>query len=120
MIHLFSFEKLDVYQKSRAFVKEIYSISRDFPDDEKYGLTSQVRRAVVSVPNNLAEGSGRTTKKDQALFTTYSYSSLMEVLNLLTLSTDLNFITEKDYLRMRPAIYEISNKLNSFRKSQLL
>lgn len=97
MTRLFSFEKLHVYQKSRLFVKEIYSLSKNFPDNEKFGMTSQVRRAVISIPNNLAEGSGRASGKDQSMFTTYSYSSLMEVLNLINLSIDLDFITENDY-----------------------
>ena len=119
MSYLFSFEKLEVYQLSREFVKDIYNLTKDFPGDEKYGIISQIRRAAISIPNNLAEGSGRTSGKDQAMFTSYSYSSLMEVLNLLMLATDLSFLEEEIYAQIRPKIYEISNKLNSLRKSQL-
>jgi four helix bundle protein len=119
MSYLFSFEKLDVYQLSREFVKNIYKLTKDFPGDEKYGITSQIRRAAVSIPNNLAEGSGRISGKDKATFTSYSYSSLMEVLNLLMLATDLTLLKEEKYIQIRPKIYEISNKLNSLRKSQL-
>ena len=72
MDHLFSFEKLDVYQLSRKFVKKIYEISNHFPDEEKFGITSQMRRAAVSVLANMAEGSAREGGKAQAMFTTYS------------------------------------------------
>lgn len=81
-------------------------------------MTNQLRRAAVSVSNNLAEGSARKTKKDQANFTTMSYSSLMEVLNMLILALDLEYINEKDYLELRPLVEEITNKLNALRNSQ--
>ena len=119
MSHLFSFEKLDVYQRSREFVREIYKLTSDFSKDEKFGIISQIRPAVISIPNNLAEGSGRTSGKGQAEFTRYSYASLMEVLNLLTLSNDLKLISGESYQNLRLFIQELSNKLNSLRKSQL-
>jgi four helix bundle protein len=93
-------------------------LSAEFPKEEKFGLTSQIRRAAVSIPTNLAEGSARKTSKDQSNFTTTSFSSLMEVLNLLIISADLNLIEESHYLNSRPLIEEISNKLNALRNSQ--
>ena len=117
-MHTFSFEKLDVWQKSRVLIKEIYILTRDFPNEEKYGLTNQIRRAVVSVSNNLAEGSARKTSKDQANFTTMSFSSLMEVLNMMIVCKDLEMITEGQYEQIRPLIEEVSNKLNALRNSQ--
>ena len=117
-MHKFSFEKLDVWQRSSLLVKEIYRLVKVFPGEEKYGMASQLRRAAVSVSNNLAEGSARKTKKDQSNFTTMSYSSLMEVLNMLILANELEYIHEKDYLKLRPLVEEIANKLNALRNAQ--
>jgi len=117
-MHKFSFEKLEVWQRSRILVKEIYTLTKNFPAEEKYGMTNQLRRASVSVSNNLSEGSARKTLKDQSNFTTMSYSSLMEVLNMLILTNDLEYINENDYLKLRSLIEEIANKLNALRNSQ--
>jgi four helix bundle protein len=119
MKYQYYFEKLDVWQLARVLIKEIYLITNKFPVDEKFGLTSQIRRASVSVASNLAEGSSRGTKKDQAHFTTMAYSSLMELLNLLIISSDLDLIEEEKYEELRARVQEISNKLNALRKSQL-
>ncbi len=117
-MHLFSFEKLDVWQKSRELIRAIYKLTKSYPEEEKYGLTSQLRRAAVSVANNVSEGSARRTPKDQAKFTTMSFSSLMEVLNMLIISVDLEFMEEKEYLELRPLIEEVANKLNALRNKQ--
>lgn len=117
-MHKFSFEKLDVWQRSRVMAKEVYVLTKDFPGDEKFGLVSQLRRAAISVCNNLAEGSARRTSKDKSNFTTMSFSSLMEVLNMMIICRDLNIITEDQYTQIRPLIEEISNKLNALRNSQ--
>jgi four helix bundle protein len=117
-MYLFSFEKLDVWQRSRQLVKEIYKLTRGFPIEENYGLTSQLRNAAVSLPTNIAEGSARKTAKDQANFTTMAFSSLMEIINLLIISSDLYLVKETEYERIRPSIEEISNKLNTLRNSQ--
>jgi len=93
-------------------------LTKSFPETERYGLTSQIRRAAVSVANNLAEGSSRKSFKDQANFTTMAFTSLMEVLNLLIISKDLELINDEEYARLRPLVEEISNKLNSLRNSQ--
>lgn len=113
------FEKLDVWQKGRSFAKLVYSLSQKFPPDEKFGIVSQIRRAAVSVCCNIAEGVNRNTGKEQARFTEIAYGSLMEVLNLLILSNDLAFISEKEVIECRMLIEELSNKLNSLREAQL-
>ena len=117
-MHLFSFEKLDVWKKSRLLIKEVYRLTKLYPEEEKYGLINQLRRAAVSVANNISEGSARKTSKDQANFTTMSFSSLMEVLNMLIISVDLEFMEEREYLELRPLIEEIANKLNALRNTQ--
>ena len=117
-MYKYSFEKLDVWQQSRELVKDIYEITEKFPNEEKFGLTSQIRRATISVSSNLAEGAARKTAKDQAYFSTIAYGSLMEMLNQLILATDLNFIKKESLDKIRPKIEEVGNKLNSLRNSQ--
>ena len=88
----YSFEKLRVWQNARKFVLDVYKITNNFPSHEKFGLVDQIRRAVVSVPANIAEGSSRLSAKDQAHFKNIAYSSLMEVLSHFYLALDLNYI----------------------------
>ena len=111
--HEFSFEKLDVWQKARILVKQIYIISGDFPHDEKFGLISQIRRAAVSVPANVAEGSSRFSKKDQSHFYQIAFSSLMELLSHLYVSQDLEYLTETTFREIKQDILEISRMLNA-------
>ena len=118
-MYLFSFEKLEVWKCSVDLTKSIYGLTNNFPENEKFGLISQLRRAAISVSSNLAEGTSRNTNKDKAHFTTMAYSSLMEVLNQLILSKELNFISENDYEKLRGIISKISNMLNALRKVQL-
>ena len=117
--HLFPFEKLRVWQESRGWVKTIYTLTRHFPDSERFGLISQLNRAAVSVPTNLAEGSARISKKDQAHFTHLAYSSLMECMNLLMLANDLQFLAENELQAQRTAIASLSAQLNALHQSQL-
>ncbi len=118
-MYTFAFEKLTVWQNTRTLVKEIYKITRSFPEDEKFGLVSQMRRAIISVSSNIAEGSSRSTKKDQANFYTIAFSSLMEVLSQVILSWDLEFINETQYNDLRTPIEEISIQLKALRNAAL-
>lgn len=97
----------------------IYKLTKTFPNDERFGLVSQLRRASVSVSSNLAEGSGRTSFKEQARFSETSFGSLIEVLNQLILSNDLEYISENEMNEFRTIIEEIGNKINSLKLSQL-
>ena len=115
----FSFEKLEVWQIARKFTKEIYRISSGFPNEEKFGLVSQIRRAAVSVSSNIAEGSSRKSFIEQARFTEIAYGSLLEVLSQLILAYDLKFIEKGELEKQRLLIEEISNKLNALKNSQL-
>ena len=114
-MHKFSFEKLDVWIESKELTKSIYQITMSFPDSEKFGLVSQLRRASVSIFSNIAEGTSRISDKDKAHFISISYSSTMEVLNQLILSYELDYINETNYLNYRNQINSITNKLNSLR-----
>lgn len=102
---------------SRELVKEIYQTTSTFPNEEKYGLTSQLRRASVSVSSNIAEGSTRWSKKDQSRFYEIAFGSLIEVLNQMILSTDLGFLPENRLIELRTRIDQIGRMLNALYQS---
>ena len=109
----FSFEKLDVWKHAKDFVVKIYQLTEVYPNDEKFGLISQIRRASLSVTNNISEGTSRWSSKEKIRFIEIAFSSLMEVLNCFIISKELNLIDEKIFLELRLDIGKISNKLNS-------
>ena len=115
----YSFEKLEVWKESKDFTKQIYLATTNFPETEKYGLISQLRRASVSVCSNIAEGSSRQTNKDKAHFTTMAFSSAVEVLNQLIICFEIEFISENEYLKLRGDLESITNKLNALRTYQV-
>jgi four helix bundle protein len=119
MADVFSFEKLEVWQLSRELVKVIYKVTSVFPEKEKYGITPQMNRAAISVCSNIAEGSSRTSGKDQAHFYQIAYGSLMELLCQAIVANDLKYIEAAQYDDVRTRIELISNKLNSLRSSRL-
>lgn len=118
MEYLYAFERLDVWQVSRTFVKDIYVLLRTFPDFEAYNITSQIRRAAVSVSLNIAEGSTRNSLKEQSRFTEIAYGSLLEVYCSLLLAKDLNYIREDNFRNVSDKVKELSNKLNALKNSQ--
>lgn len=109
-----NYKNLEVWKKARTLVKDVYVITRKFPDDERFGLTSQFRRAVVSISLNIAEGSGRTTNKEFSHFLDTSFGSALEVENLIFLSLDLEFISQKSHDELLEKISEIQRMLKSF------
>jgi four helix bundle protein len=119
MAYQYPFEKLKVWQNSRAIIMIIYKITNSFPKHERFCLVDQIRRAIISVASNIAEGTSRNSTKDQAHFTNLAYSSLMEVLNQLYIAYDLNYISNELFEEIKKRIAEISNQLNALRKYQL-
>lgn len=115
----FSFENLEVWKDVKLLTKDIYIITKSFPEEEKYGLVSQLRRAIISVSSNIAEGSSRMSKKDQAHFYQIAFSSLMEVLSQLLISVELEYIKESDVEKLREKISIIGYKINALRKATL-
>lgn len=113
----YSFEGLGVWQSARKLVLDIYRLTDGFPDWERYGLSSQLRRAGVSVVSNIAEGSARKNKRDQGHFYQMAYSSLMEVACQLILAVDLDFIDASMHEELKLKISEVSNKLNALHRS---
>jgi len=119
MTYSFSFEKLDAWKESRLLATKIYKITIGFPDYEKFGLVSQLRRSVISVSSNLAEGSSRSTFKEQAYFYQLAFGSLMELLSQLIISTDLGFMTENDLTVIRTDIEKTARLIGALRKSRI-
>ena len=118
-MHLYAFERLDVWQVSRAFVKEVYRLLAQFPDFEMYNLTNQIRRAAVSVSLNIAEGTSRNSLKEQSRFSEVAYGSLLEVYCSLLIAKDFGYIDENDLSGISVRIQELSNKLNALKQSQI-
>jgi four helix bundle protein len=115
----FSFEKLNVWKKAKSLTVDIYKITDDFPEKERFGLISQIRRCSISVASNIAEGTGRNSSKDKARFTEIAFASLMELLNQIIIAYELGFIKKEKYELIRENIEDISRMLNALRKSQL-
>ena len=115
--YTYSFEKLDVWKDSRELVKMIYLLTKAYPSSELYGLSSQIRRASVSISANIAEGSGRIHIKEQAHFYQIAYSSAIELLNELILSNDLNYIKNEELNQARLLIEKITRQIAQLRKS---
>ena len=108
----YSFQKLNVWQEAKKLVVEIYHLLDEFPKFEKYALCDQIRRAVVSVPSNIAEGSGRKSLKEQIHFLEISYGSLMETYNQLLIAIDLSYITEESVEAIKPRIDSVAKMIN--------
>lgn len=106
---LYSFEKLEVWRDIRDFTKKIFLITKKFPSDERFSLVAQIKRATLSISSNLAEGTSRSSMKDQARFTEIAFGSLVEVLNHLIIAVDLDFISTDDYNDLRQDIEKIGN-----------
>lgn len=90
------FKDLEIWKKSRLFCSEIYTITSKFPDSEKFALANQLRRASVSIPSNIAEGSSRQSNKDFSRFLQITLGSAYEVETQLLIAHDLNFISEEE------------------------
>jgi len=91
-----SYIELDVWKEARKLVSEIYNVTKDFPNEELYGIVSQMRRSAVSVPSNIAEGCGRRTATDTVRFLFIARGSLFELETQLYLSLDQNYIINKE------------------------
>ena len=115
---VYSFEKLEAWQQARKLAVWIYLITKKYPAEEKFGLTMQMRRAVISIASNLAEGTSRETSKDQSHFSTIAYSSTIELLNDLIISNDLLFLSDMIYDEGRKLIERQTFLIAKLRNSQ--
>ena len=114
----YPFEKLRVWQAARALAKQVYLVTAKFPQSELYGLTSQTNRAAVSVAANLAEGTSRQSRKDQARFSEIAYASLTELACLLILAKDVGLLSDNLEEDLRGTIEQVSAQLNALYRSQ--
>lgn len=113
----FRFQKLTAWQKSMELARVVYGVSSGFPDSERFGLTSQIRRAVVSVSSNIAEGSGRSSDVDFARFLQLSYGSLMEVVSQLQLAILLGYCSTEDSTHAMGLAEEAAKVISGLRDS---
>jgi four helix bundle protein len=110
------YKTLTVWQKSTAFCIEIYKITDSFPPNEQFGIISQLRRASLSIPSNIAEGSKRFTDKSYASFLRIALGSGAEVETQLYIAKELKYLSESNYLRLVSNLTEIMKMLSMFIK----
>lgn len=113
----FTFFDLRVYQEAKLLVREVYSLMEKFPKYEVYALGDQLRRAVVSVPSNIAEGSGRFSLKEKIHFLEIAYGSLTETLCQLDIAHDLTYISDEEFNNEKERINVIGKQLSGLRVS---
>lgn len=113
----FRFERLEVWQQARLLNKKIYVCSRQFPESERFGLVSQIRRASVSISSNIAEGAGRNSDTDFAHFLEIAYGSLMEAISQLYLALDENYITQVQLDDITSDAHSLSAQIIALSKS---
>jgi four helix bundle protein len=111
-----SYRDLLVWQKSIALAKVIYKLTAEFPSEEKFGLISQMRRAAVSVPSNIAEGQARNTTGEFVQFISHAEGSLAELDTQLTLAVEFNFLTADKVKSCADSIDELRRMLNGLRR----
>ena len=114
-MHLYSFEKLEVWKEAIQLAVKTYKITDLYPAEEKFGLISQMRRCSVSISSNIAEGTARLTNKDKAHFMTIASSSTLELINQVIISKKLEFISEENYKNIRFEVESITKKINALR-----
>jgi four helix bundle protein len=114
---VYSFENLKVWQEAKELVVDVYHLLDRFPKFEKYALCDQIRRAIVSVPSNIAEGSGRKSLKEQIHFLEIAYGSLMETYNQLLIAIELTYITEESVIAIKPSIDAVAKMINGLSNS---
>ena len=113
----FSYRKLNVYQLSKQLVTDIHNIVGSYPKTELFALGDQMRRAVISVPSNIAEGTSKTSPKEQFHFLEIAYGSLMEIMCQLEISFDLGYINQDQFKQSEEKIVMIYKMLSSMQSS---
>lgn len=111
-----SYENLNVWKQAIDFAVIIYGLSKKFPKDEQFGIISQIRRAVVSISSNIAEGSSRKSSKDFIRFIDISIGSLNEVESLLEISFQLEYLTKAQFSDCKQKLGALGSSLGGFRK----
>jgi S23 ribosomal protein. len=110
-----NFKKLDIWIKSVGLVTDIYKLTNTFPSQERFGLISQMRRAAVSVPTNISEGSAKSSDKDFARFLEISFGSLLELETELLISFNLEYVSIEKYNVFQNQIAELQKMITGFK-----
>jgi four helix bundle protein len=118
-MRLYSFEGLSAWQTARTLTGFVYRATQHFPKAEHFGIVDQMRRAAISVCSNLAEGSSKTTGKEKARYSSMAFCSLMELLNQVIISADLDYLSDQEVEELRTLIDEIAAKTTRLRAAQL-
>lgn len=113
MIH--KYEELHFWQQSRALAILVYKKTENFPDSEKFGLTSQIRRSAVSVPSNIAEGAARLSNKEFIRFMNISMGSLCELSTQIDIAKEVGYMNEQDFEFLRKEVISITKMMSRFR-----
>jgi len=108
-----NFRNLDVWKRSVEFTKEVYLLTSQFPNNEKFGLSSQLQRASVSIASNIAEGSSRRSEADFARFLEISMGSAFEVETQLVIAEQLNYLSEKRLQELLDTLAVIQKQINN-------
>jgi four helix bundle protein len=114
---MFNFEKLDVWQKAIQFADLVYKCTKGFPDDERFGLTNQMRRSAVSISSNIAEGGSRHSHDDYARFLEIATGSVFEVVSQSFIGRNQGFLDEEQFRELYVAAEEQSRMLSGLRRS---
>jgi four helix bundle protein len=111
------FKELEIWKRGRLFCSQIYSMTSKFPDSEKFGLTNQLRRASVSIPSNIAEGSSRKSNKDFSRFLEITLGSAYEIETQILIAFDLKFISEQELNSLDKELSEIIKMISKFKST---
>src|ERR1039458_8370261 len=114
---MFNFEKLDTWNEAIVFADIVYQLTRNFPAEERFGLTNQMRRAAVSISSNLAEGCSRSSRVDYARFVEIATGSVFEVVSQATIGRNQGFLDQSGYQQVYDAAEKQSRLLSGLRKS---
>ncbi len=115
----YNYKQLEVYKESKQLVKMVYVLHKKFPKEEQYALCDQLRRAVISVPSNVAEGLGRYSVKEQVHFFEIAYGSLREVDCQIEVACDLEYITKAEMEEASKLINHVSALISGLRAKRL-
>ena len=115
----YTYKQLDAYKEAKKLVMMVYAVLKQFPKEETYALSDQLRRAAVSVPSNIAEGSGRTSAKDQAHFLEMAFGSLMEVSCQIDIACDLGYISQEELGLLEQRVRAVAALLSGLRSKCL-
>lgn len=119
MVAKYDYKNLDAYKESKILVRMVYEMLKLFPKEEQYALCDQLRRAVISIPSNLAEGCGRYSTKEQLHFLEIAFGSLLEVECQMDIAHDINYISESQLVNINTQIRKVAALLSGLRSKRL-